>query len=79
MSSQLGSPYQGDRYGTEKAGGTAYPSRTKSHLLGHSLLASQTEGEKVTGTGRRKGRKRIGQDGSTDSYTVVTGTGREKD
>ncbi len=32
---------RGNRYGTEKAGGTARPSRTKSHLPGHFPLASQ--------------------------------------
>jgi hypothetical protein len=36
ISSQLGSSSQGNRYGTEKAAGTARPSRTKSHLPGHS-------------------------------------------
>ncbi len=41
ISTQLGSSCQGNRYGTEKAGGTARPSRTKSHLLGHSPPASQ--------------------------------------
>ncbi len=46
--------------------------------LGHSSPASQTEGEKVTGTERRKGRRRTGQDGSTDRYTVVTGTERRR-
>jgi hypothetical protein len=40
-SSQLRSSGQGNRYGTEKAGGTASPSRTKSHLPGHSPPASQ--------------------------------------
>ncbi len=34
--SQLGSTRQGNRYGTKTAGGTARPSRTKSHLPGHS-------------------------------------------
>jgi hypothetical protein len=34
ISSQLDSSCQGNRYGTEKAGGTARPSRTKSHLPG---------------------------------------------
>jgi hypothetical protein len=37
---QLGSSCQGNRYGTEKAGGTARPSRTKSHLPG-TLSSSQ--------------------------------------
>jgi hypothetical protein len=37
----LGSFCQGNRYGTDKAGGTARPSRTKSHLPGHSPSASQ--------------------------------------
>jgi hypothetical protein len=32
---------QGNRYGKEKAGGTARPWRTKSHLPGHSPPASQ--------------------------------------
>jgi hypothetical protein len=32
---------KGNRYGTEKAGGTARPSRRESHLLGHSPPASQ--------------------------------------
>ncbi len=41
ISSQLGSSCQGNRYGTEKAGGMAHPSRTKSHLPGHSPPASQ--------------------------------------
>ncbi len=41
ISSQLGSSYQGNRYCTEKAGITARPSRTKSHLPGHSPSASQ--------------------------------------
>ncbi len=41
ISAQLGSSCQGNRYGTEKAGGVARPSRTKSHLVGHSPLASQ--------------------------------------
>jgi hypothetical protein len=42
ISSQLGSPCQGNRYGMEKAGGTASPAHTKSHLPGHSPPASQT-------------------------------------
>jgi hypothetical protein len=46
ISTQLDSSCQGKRYGTEKAGGTARPSRTKSHLLGHFPLASQ-EGRRV--------------------------------
>ncbi len=41
ISTHLCSSCQGNRYGTEKAGGTASPSRTKSHLLSHSLPASQ--------------------------------------
>ncbi len=41
ISLQLGSPCQGNRYGTEKAGGTARPSHAKSHLPGHSPPASQ--------------------------------------
>ncbi len=36
ISSQLGSSCQGNRYCTEKAGGTARPSRTKSDLSGRS-------------------------------------------
>jgi hypothetical protein len=40
-SSQLGSFCQDNRYGTEKAGGTARPSRKKPLLPGHSPLASQ--------------------------------------
>jgi hypothetical protein len=32
----------------------------------------------VTGTGRRKGRKRTEKDGNTYRYTVVTGTERRK-
>jgi hypothetical protein len=39
--SQQGSFCQGNRYGTVKAGSTAYPSRTKSHLPGNSTPASQ--------------------------------------
>ncbi len=41
ISSQLGSSCQGNRYGTEKAGGTARLSRTKSHLRRHSPPDSQ--------------------------------------
>ncbi len=41
ISLQLGSSCQGNRYGTEKAGGTARPSHAKSHPLGHSPPASQ--------------------------------------
>ncbi len=43
ISSQLGSSCQGDRYGTDKAGRVRplRPSRTKSHLPGHSPPASQ--------------------------------------
>jgi hypothetical protein len=33
----------------------------------------------VTGTKRRKGRKRTGEDGNTDRLKEVTGTGRRKD
>jgi hypothetical protein len=36
-----GRSWQGNRYGTEKADSTARPSRTKSHLPGHSPPASQ--------------------------------------
>jgi hypothetical protein len=42
-SSQLDSSFQGNQDGTEKAGGTARPSRTKSHLPG-SLSSSQLDG-----------------------------------
>jgi hypothetical protein len=38
----MGSSYQGNRQGTEKAGGTARPSHTKSHLPGHSPPAIHT-------------------------------------
>jgi hypothetical protein len=41
ISSQLSSSCQGNRYDMEKTGGTARPSRTKSHLPGHSPPASQ--------------------------------------
>ncbi len=41
ISSQLGSSCQGNRYGTENTGGTARPSRKKSHLPSHSPPASQ--------------------------------------
>ncbi len=41
ISSQLGSSAQGNRYCTAKAGGMARPSRTKSHLSGHSPPASR--------------------------------------
>jgi hypothetical protein len=41
ISSQLGSSCQGNRYSTEKASGTAPPSRTKLHLPGNSSPASQ--------------------------------------
>ncbi len=34
-------PGEGNRYGTEKAAGTARPSRTKRHMPGHSPLASK--------------------------------------
>jgi hypothetical protein len=43
ISSQLGSCCQGNRYGTEKAGGTARPSRKKTHLPVHSPPASQAD------------------------------------
>jgi hypothetical protein len=43
ISLQLGSSCQGNRYGTQKAGDTARPSRTKSHLPGHSPPASQAD------------------------------------
>jgi hypothetical protein len=39
--SQLGSSCQGNRYGTEKTGGTAGPSHKKSHLPSHSPPVSQ--------------------------------------
>ncbi len=35
----VGSSCQSNRYGIEKAGGTTRPSRTKSHIPGHSLPA----------------------------------------
>ncbi len=38
---QLDSSCQGNRYSTEKAGGTAHPSHSKSHLPAHSPPASQ--------------------------------------
>ncbi len=38
---QAGGSCQGSWYGKEKAGGTARPSLTKSHLLGYSPPASQ--------------------------------------
>jgi hypothetical protein len=41
ISSQLGSSCQGNRYCTEQVGSTARPSRTKSHLPGHSLPAAR--------------------------------------
>ncbi len=41
ISTQLGSFCQDNRYCTKKASGSARPSRTKSHLSGHSSLASQ--------------------------------------
>ncbi len=41
VSSQLDSSCRGNRYGKEKAGGTARSSRTKSHMPGHSPSASQ--------------------------------------
>ncbi len=41
LSSQLGSSCQGNRNGTENAGGMARPSHTKSHLPGHSSTARQ--------------------------------------
>ncbi len=40
-STQLGTSCQSNRYGTENEDGTARPSRTKSHLLGHSPPAIQ--------------------------------------
>ncbi len=43
ISSQLGSSCQGNRYGTQKAGGTARTSCTKSHLPG-SLSSSPPGG-----------------------------------
>jgi hypothetical protein len=36
VSSQLGNSCQGNRYSVVKAGGTARPSHTKSHLMGDS-------------------------------------------
>ncbi len=44
ISTQLGSSFQSNRYGTEKAGGTARPSRTKSHPAG-PLSSSQPGGQ----------------------------------
>jgi len=41
ISSQLGSSCQGNRYGTEKMGGTARPSHTKTDLPSRSPPASQ--------------------------------------
>ncbi len=41
ISTQVGSRFKGNRYGTEKVGGTARSTRTKSLLLGHSPPASQ--------------------------------------
>ncbi len=41
ISSQLGSSCQGNRYGVERAGSTARPSRTKSHLPSQSPPVSQ--------------------------------------
>jgi hypothetical protein len=41
VSTQLVSSCQGNRYSLKKAGGTARPLFTKSHLLGHSPPASQ--------------------------------------
>ncbi len=43
ISLQLDSSCQGNRYGTQKAGDTARPSRTKSHLPGHFPPASQAD------------------------------------
>ncbi len=43
ISSQLGSSCQGCRYGVEKESGNARPSRTESHLPGHSPPASQAD------------------------------------
>jgi hypothetical protein len=46
ISLQLGSPCQGNRYGTEeKAGGTARPSHTKSHPPPAGSLSSRQPGE----------------------------------
>ncbi len=42
--SQLGSPCHCNQYGTEKEGGTAHPSRTKS-LLAVSLSSTQPDGQ----------------------------------
>ncbi len=44
VSSQLGSFCQGNRYCTEKAGGTARPPLRKSHLPDHSPTASRRVG-----------------------------------
>ncbi len=47
FSPQLGSYCQGNRYGTEKAGGTARPSRTKSHVPGHHSPPASQAGRRV--------------------------------
>jgi hypothetical protein len=49
ISSQLGSSCLGNRYGTEKEGGTARPSRTKSYLPGHSPPAKRVRRADVLG------------------------------
>ncbi len=54
----------GNRYSTEKAGGTARPSHIKSRLLGHSPPASQED--------RRVGAA-LGQAGVCLSYWQVRG------
>jgi hypothetical protein len=47
ISSQLGTSCQGSRYGIVKAGGTARPSRTKSHLQGHSPHPVSQAGRRI--------------------------------
>ncbi len=47
ISSQLGSSCQGSRYGIVKAGGTSRPSRTKSHLPGHSPHPVSQAGRRI--------------------------------
>ncbi len=47
MSSQLGSSCPGKQDGTEKTGGTAHPSRTKSHLPGHPSASALIACEKI--------------------------------
>jgi hypothetical protein len=42
ISLKLGSSCHGNRYGTEKTGGTIRPSRKELHLPGHFPPASQT-------------------------------------